>query len=59
MNGSVLHRDSTTGSHMGANTAQFAIYPAFLALCLPDGSVVRGGIIFLSKDTKHDQHQVK
>ena len=59
MNGTILHKDSTTSSHMGANTAQFCIYPAFLAMRLTDGRVVRGGIIFLSRDTKHDRHQVK
>ena len=59
MNGTILHKNSTTSSHMGANTAQFCIYPAFLAVRLTDGRVVRGGIIFLSWDTKHDRHQVK
>ena len=59
MNGSILHQDSTTSSHMGTNTAQFAIYPAFIAVGLPDGTVARGGIIFLSTDLKHDRHQVK
>ena len=59
MNGTILHKNSTTSSHMSANTAQFCIYPAFLAMRLTDGRVVRGGIIFLSRDTKHDRHQVK
>ena len=59
MNGTVLHKESTTSSHMGANTAQFAIYPVFLAVGKPDGSVSQGGMIFLSSDLKHDRHQVE
>ena len=58
MNGTVLHVDSTTSSNMGANTTQFAIFPVYLVLCLPDGTLVRGGMIFLSRDLKHDRHQV-
>ena len=59
MNGSVLHVNSTTSSKMGANTTQFAIYPVYLVLCLPDGTLVRGGMVFLSRDLKHDRHQVE
>ena len=58
MNGTILHKNSSTSSNMGANTAQFCIYPVYLAVCLSDRRVIRGGIIFLSKDLKHDRHQV-
>ena len=58
MNGTVLHVDSTTTSKMGANTCQFCIYPVFVMVGLVDGAVVRGGVIFLSRDLKHDWRQV-
>ena len=58
MNGTVLHVDSTTTSKMGANTCQFCIYPVYVMLGLADGAVARGGVIFLSRDLKHDWRQV-
>ena len=57
-NGSVLHRDATTSSHMGANTSHFAIYPVYLEVGLPGETVACGGIIWLSSDLKHDREQV-
>ena len=58
MNGSVLHVDPTTSAKMGANTVQFCIYPVYVIFGLEDGTVVKGGFIFLSRDLKHDRHQV-
>ena len=58
MNGSVVHVDATTSSKMGANTVQFCIYPVYVVFGLPDGTVVRGGFVFLSRDLKHDRNQV-
>ena len=59
MNGSVVHVDAPTSSVMGPNMVQFAIGPVYAVIGLQDGTVVKGGIIFLSRDLKHDRHQVR
>ena len=59
MNLNILHYDSTTTSHMGAHTSAAACYPSYINVGLADGTVAKGGIIFLSRDLKHDRHQVK
>ena len=50
--------DSTTSSHMGANTRAFMIYPSDVRAKDMAGFVHNLGIVFISLDLVHDKYQV-
>ena len=50
--------ESTTSSHMGANTRTFAMFPMWITGKNMEGDVFKIAFIFISKDLGHDKHQV-
>ena len=58
INVQMFFADSTTSSHMGANTRAFMIYPSHVRAKDMAGFVHNLGIVFISLDLVHDKHQV-
>ena len=50
--------NSTISSMMGPNSVQVCIYPVYGFAGMEDWVILKGGIIFLSRDVRHDCHQV-
>ena len=59
MNVSMVLTESTTSSHMGANSRDFMMFPKTVRGVTPAGEPFEGAIIYISKDLNHDRCQVQ
>ena len=59
MNVGMVLSESTTSSHMGANSRDFMMYPETLRGITPAGEPFEGALIFISTDLNHDRSQVQ
>ena len=60
MNLEIVHVEATTSSFFSGNTLQIGCYPVMIKYRMEEDSpTLKGGVVFITEDIKHDFHQVE